>query len=85
MRKSQGIKTKPKRLIEAIEGRYRPGHPNYHHKAMMTQVSILTEPTTYKEALRRPNASIWQDAINEELNSLIQNKTWEYVSLLPNR
>lgn len=85
LRKSQRVITKPKRLIEAIERRHCPGHPNYHHKAMMSQVSILTEPTTYKEALSCPDASKWQDAINEELNSLIKNKTWEHVSLPPNR
>jgi len=85
LRKSQRVIIKPKRLIETIEGRHHLGHPNYHHKAMMSQVSILTEPTTFKEALSRPDASKWQDAINEELNSLTKNKTWEYVSLPPNR
>lgn len=39
--------------------------------------SEVTEPKTYKEAMSRKDASEWQKAINRELQTLKDNKTWE--------
>jgi hypothetical protein len=43
------------------------------------------EPNSFKKALTKKDAPLWQLAINEELNFLEKNKTWEYVPLLPTR
>lgn len=41
---------------------------------------ILT-PQTYEEAISSPQAENWKEAINDELNSLEKNQTWELVPL----
>jgi hypothetical protein len=41
---------------------------------------IDDDPITYQEALSRPDASLWQQAITSELNSLKANDTWSIMS-----
>jgi hypothetical protein len=36
-----------------------------------------TEPETYSEAISGPDAELWAKAMEEEMASLIENKTWE--------
>ncbi|CAL8988835.1 unnamed protein product, partial [Prunus brigantina] len=42
-----------------------------------------TEPQTYKEAMSSPEAPFWKEAINSEVESILQNNTWELVNLPP--
>jgi hypothetical protein len=49
----------------------------YHHKALMTQTSMSSKPNSFKEALTREDAPLWQLAIDEVLTSLEKNITWE--------
>ena len=44
-------------------------------------VAELEEPKTLNEALLSPQAKEWQEAVNEELSSLEQHKTWEVCEL----
>ena len=46
-------------------------------------VSFAEEPTTMEEALSGPNAEQWKTAMDEELESVLSNSTWEYVDLPP--
>jgi hypothetical protein len=46
-------------------------------------VSFPEEPTTMEEALSGPNAEQWKAAMDEELESILSNNTWEYVDLPP--
>ena len=46
-----------------------------------SNVAELVEPKTLKEALLSPQAKEWQEAVNEELSSLEQHKTWEVCEL----
>ncbi|CAL2253197.1 unnamed protein product [Prunus armeniaca] len=48
-------------------------------------VSFLTEeePQTYKEAMASPEAPLWKEAVNSEVESIMQNHTWELVDLPP--
>jgi transposase InsO family protein len=39
----------------------------------LTSVSLLTEPTTYSQAVKNP---CWLDAMQTEYNALLSNKTW---------
>ncbi|BFG40858.1 hypothetical protein CerSpe_271320 [Prunus speciosa] len=41
------------------------------------------EPQTYKEAISSPEAPFWKEAINSEIESIMQNHTWELVNLPP--
>lgn len=36
------------------------------------------EPRTYQEAMRHENASEWEKAMKTELNTLAENRTWEF-------
>ena len=48
-------------------------------------ISFITigEPQTYKEAVASPEAPLWKEAINSEVESILQNHTWELVDLPP--
>ena len=48
-------------------------------------ISFLTEdePQTYKEAMSSPEAPLWKEAINSEVESILHNHTWELVDLPP--
>ncbi|GAB2265737.1 hypothetical protein Dimus_037845 [Dionaea muscipula] len=39
------------------------------------------EPQTYKEAVNSPDGPLWKEAINSEVDSILQNHTWELVDL----
>ena len=41
------------------------------------------EPQSFKEAMSSPKAPYWKQAINDEVESILQNHTWELVDLLP--
>ena len=44
---------------------------------------VENEPQTFKEAMSSPEASYWKEAINSEIESIMQNHTWELVDLPP--
>ena len=48
-------------------------------------LSDQVEPTSFKEACKASDSNKWQAAMQEEMDSLLQNKTWDLVPLPPNR
>ena len=42
---------------------------------------MVEEPQSYKQALARPDASLWVAAMEDELQSLKRNRTWEKVTI----
>lgn len=44
-----------------------------------------SEPRSFAEAMRRPDADKWFDAANLEIQQLLDNGTWEVVQLPPGR
>ena len=44
---------------------------------------LENEPLTFKEAMSSPEAPLWKEAINSEVESILQNHTWELVDLPP--
>ena len=40
-------------------------------------------PVTFKEAMSTPEAPLWEEAINSEIESILHNHTWELVDLTP--
>ena len=48
---------------------------------VLENANLADEPKTTSEALARPDASKWQQAMDTEFDSLIKNKTWELVDL----
>ena len=41
------------------------------------------EPRSFKEAMSSPEAPYWKEAIKVEVESILQNHTWELVDLPP--
>ncbi|CAL2241227.1 unnamed protein product [Prunus armeniaca] len=41
------------------------------------------DPTTYREAMISIDAPFWKEAINSEIESILQNNTWELTDLPP--
>ncbi|KAL0374359.1 UNVERIFIED_CONTAM: Retrovirus-related Pol polyprotein from transposon TNT 1-94 [Sesamum radiatum] len=44
---------------------------------------LENEPRTINEALSSPEAPFWKEAINSEIESIMQNHTWELMDLPP--
>ena len=44
-------------------------------------LQVEDDPKTYKEAVASRNASFWKDAIQDEMDSIMSNHTWELVDL----
>lgn len=44
-------------------------------------VCPVAEPGTLKKAMMSPNAKEWQDAVDLEYESLLENETWDLVEL----
>src|ERR1035438_2408381 len=54
---------------------------NATNNGEMEEEFLLNEPLTFREAISSPNSTGWQQAIREEYDSLMKNKTWELVKL----
>lgn len=62
--------------------------PEYLNSYEVENELNLTEfniPLTYEEAMKSPERDNWKIAINEELESLEVNKTWELTTLPPGK
>ena len=46
-------------------------------------LNIEDEPKTYSEAINSRDAAFWMEAINDEMDSIMSNKTWTLVDLPP--
>ena len=42
---------------------------------------VENDPQTFKEAMSTPEAPQWKETINSEIESIMQNHTWELVDL----
>ncbi len=51
----------------------------------LTEMELGSDPKSYKEALRAPDAVQWIEAVEAEYSMLIQMCTWELGSLPPKR
>ncbi|GJR12854.1 retrovirus-related pol polyprotein from transposon TNT 1-94 [Tanacetum coccineum] len=64
--------------------RRRPGWQSDYVMESNVAYCLLTEegePSTLQEALNNPDASFWKEAMQEEIEALHKNKTWELVPL----
>ena len=44
---------------------------------------LEVKPQDYREAVSSPESPLWKEAINSEIDSILQNHTWELVDLPP--
>jgi hypothetical protein len=64
--------------------RRRPGwHSDYVMESNIAYCLLTEEgePSTLQEALNNPDASFWKEAMQEEIEALHKNNTWELVPL----
>ncbi|PNX55526.1 retrovirus-related Pol polyprotein from transposon TNT 1-94, partial [Trifolium pratense] len=52
------------------------------HKHFAFNISTLTEPSSYEEAMHDEQ---WKNAVNVELAALLKNNTWSMTTLPPNK
>lgn len=50
-----------------------------------SQEDEIYEPTSYSDAMKSPDAELWKAAIQDEMKSLMTNKTWSLSELPPGR
>jgi hypothetical protein len=84
----KGSAAPPKRVREPSRRERKPSQ-KYPNKDLLTanflseQPPEKVEPKTCEEALSRPDAELWQGALEEEFASLLENKTWEIRDVPP--
>ncbi|GKG17977.1 retrotransposon protein, putative, ty1-copia subclass, partial [Tanacetum coccineum] len=61
-----------------------PNHLCVNVEAEEHSLGDLNEPTSYKAAMLDPESNKWLDAMNAEMQSMIDNKVWVLVDLPPN-
>ncbi|GJY33997.1 retrotransposon protein, putative, ty1-copia subclass, partial [Tanacetum coccineum] len=61
-----------------------PNHLCLNVEAEEHSLRDLNEPTSYKAAMLDPESNKWLDAMNAEMQSMIDNKVWVLVHLPPN-
>ena len=59
--------------------------PSEEEEESAALAGTVYEPNTYKQAMRCPDAELWQMAAEEEMTSLISNGTWDIVPLPKDR
>ena len=53
-----------------------------YHYAFMMKVATVREPETFSEAAKDPR---WIKAMNEEMQALRKNETWDLVPISPHK
>ena len=57
----------------------------YEHEAhILVSDTEKDDPLTFKEAMEDPDVDKWQDAMNQEMESMYSNSVWELVDLPDN-
>jgi len=46
-------------------------------------LNLESGPVTYEEAIKSQDSTFWKEAIQEEMDSIMGNKTWKVVDLPP--
>ncbi|KAG6438777.1 hypothetical protein O3G_MSEX000215 [Manduca sexta] len=69
------VRSKPKWLNDYVQGEESDENSFISYTCQ--------EPTSYQEAMTRPDKSKWEEAINTELRTLQENNTWEEVTEVP--
>ncbi|KAJ9565484.1 hypothetical protein OSB04_001450 [Centaurea solstitialis] len=50
-------------------------------REVIFSINIDDDPKTFKEAMSSRDASLWKEAINDEMDSILSNGTWELTDL----
>ena len=59
------------------------GTRDSHSRQIVVTPSIESDPLTFGDAMKSQDVAFWKEAINDEMDSIIGNKTWKLVDLPP--
>lgn len=48
---------------------------------LTSHFALFTEPGSVSQAMKSAEAKLWQEAMNTEMNSLIENETWTLLNI----
>ncbi|GJS90278.1 retrotransposon protein, putative, ty1-copia subclass [Tanacetum coccineum] len=82
VRRSVRTHKAPDRLCLNVE--IDPDRPTFNIEVEESNLGDLNEPANYKAALSDPEFENWLVAMNEEMQSMNDNKVWKLVVLPPN-
>jgi hypothetical protein len=87
-RRSSSRQHQPKRLFPMEQGSYDTKKRKEKKDSATTMVSLKSlslnsyvEPNHYQDALSSPDAAMLKEAIEDEIQSLIENESWELAQL----
>lgn len=69
----------PEQMVLRDRSSLRP--PDRFKDFIMNTIMGYNEPASHKDAIRSPEKSLWEEAMDSEMNSLLENDTWKLVSL----
>ncbi|KAH9715709.1 hypothetical protein KPL71_021156 [Citrus sinensis] len=80
LRRSKRIRTiksfGPDFIVYLVEGT----RDSQSKQTMITPI-IESDPLTYEEVMKSQDAAFWKEVINDEMDSIVGNKTWKLVDL----
>ena len=56
---------------------------NYHNRQIMVSSVMEPYPLTFEEAMKSNDSAFWKEAVNDEMDYIMGNKTWKLVDLPP--
>ena len=75
LQNQENFETKPRKSKRArVEKDFSPDYYVFN---------IEENPQNLKKALTSPDSIFWKEAVNDEMESLISNRTWKLVDLPP--
>ena len=77
-------------ISESKPTRERKPNPKYKDYVLCSAIDYaytasLSIPQTYQEAMSTEDSAMWKEAMDKEINSLVQNDTWEIAPLPKDR
>ncbi|KAL6218155.1 hypothetical protein ACLB2K_011371 [Fragaria x ananassa] len=82
--KSREESSSSKQTREASTGTGQAANENSQHQEIEFEVEPRrSEPRTFKEAVNTIDSPLWKEAIKSEIDSILQNHTWELVRIFP--
>ena len=87
-RRSQRLKNHKSLVVDEIDSQrisFYMVEGNREEVIRKIPIVLLVEddPKTYREAMQSRDSAFWKEAINDEMDSILSNNTWELVDLPP--
>ena len=51
------------------------------HSSVLYLLNVECDPLTYRDAIASHDSAFWKEAINDEMESIMENNTWVLVDL----